>query len=220
MKRSLVWSDEFLGHRIYSHTAGSNVGHSWLPVRTAAAGSPGFTQATPGRGVIGALTSTNEVQNICLAHADNLAFPIDDIVEVRMRVRMGQALMNAAEMFAFGLTSARNDAVDSIAQAAIFRLIGASATVLVETDDGVTDIDDIPTGATLATAPKDFAISFAAGKDDVRFFIDGQPVAESTRFDMSAYTGAFQPLFQMQKTQATSTGSFRVEWFHVTNRSE
>jgi hypothetical protein len=47
------------------------------------------------------------------------------------------------------------------------------------------DNDDKATGQTLINAEKEFVISFANGLKDVRFFIDGQPVALTTTFDMS-----------------------------------
>ena len=192
MKRIVKWCDEFLGHRVYSATAGSNVGHNWLIADTSSAGTPTYVPVTPGRGVTLTHDNTNEVQNVCLYQGDKLCFDIDEIDQIRMRVKMSQATMNAASSVAFGLASARNDAIDSIAEAALFRLIGASAAVLVESDDGTTDLDDKATGQTLGTTAKDFVISFVAGKADVRFFIDGQPVATDVTFDMSAYSGALQ----------------------------
>jgi hypothetical protein len=220
MKRVITWADEFIGHRVYSATAGSNVGHNWRIADTSSSGTPTYAPVTPGRGVTLTHDNTNEVQNVCLFMDDKLNFDIDDIDRVRLRVKMGQAVMNAAASVAFGLGSARNDAIDSIAAAAIFRLIGASAAVLVESDDGVNDKDDIATGATLATTAKDFVISFANGKSDVRFFVDGQPVAMSTTFDMSNYSGGLQIFLQLQKTAATSTDSVTLEAVEVTLRGE
>ena len=89
----------------------------------------------------------------------------------------------------------------------MFRVIGAdSATnVVVESDDGTNDNNDVATGQTLVNTYRDFKISFATGTNDVRFFVGGQPVATSTTFDMSNYTGALQPFLQIQKTADTNT---------------
>lgn len=164
-------------------------------------------------------TSTNEAQNACLNFGDILIFDIDNLIDVTFRVKMNQATLNAASSFAIGLQGDRADAIDSIAQHASFRLIGASAALLVESDDGTTDRDDVTTGATLADSYKDLKISFANGTNDVRFFVDGQPVAESTTFNMSAYTGALQPYAQIQKTTATATDGFTLCDVEINYRS-
>lgn len=205
MKTSRCWRDDFIGHRVYSATAGSNVGHNWKITKTGA-GAMTFVPAANDRGVTMTLEATNEVQNICLNFADYLPFDIDDLLYVRFKAKMSQALLTSGSALAFGLQSARNDAIDSIANHASFRVIAADdqSKVVVESDDGTTDKDDIPTGQTLVNAWKDFLISFANGKADVRFFIDGQPVAMDTKFDMSAYSGALQLYCQLQKTATTN----------------
>ena len=221
MRKTRCWNDEFIGHRVYSATAGSNVGHNW---KATSAGTVTYTPVdaatdSPNGGVSVTETSTNEIQNACLNFGDILVFDIDSLIDVTFRVKMNQATLNAASMFAIGLQGDRNDAIDSIAQHASFRLIGASDAVLVETDDGTTDKDDVATGATLAASYKDLKISFANGTRDVRFLVDGQPVAESTTFDMSAYTGALQPYAQIQKTAATATDGFTLCSVEVNYRS-
>lgn len=218
MKNMIVWEDNFCGHRVYSATAGSNVGHQWLIADTSSAGTPTYAPVAARRGMTITHDNTSEAQNVCLYFGDKLSFDIDDLIEVEFQVKVAQALMNAASSVAFGMIGNRNDAIDSIAQAAIFRLIGASAAVLVESDDGTTDLDDVATGKTLATTLKRFVISFAAGTRDVRFFIDGQPVAEGTTFNMSAYTGGLQPMLQLQKTAATPTDAVTIEKVKITCR--
>lgn len=207
MKRSLNWRDLFVGHRVYSATAGSNVGHNWKITDTSSGGTPTYVPASNDRAVALTFDNTNEIQNVCLNFGDVLSFDIDDLVEARFRVKMAQSAVNAATMMAFGLQSARNDAIDSIAAHASFRVIGADSTtnVVVESDDGTVDKDDVASGLTLINAYKDFVISFANGKKDVRFFIDGQPVALDTTFDMSNYSGSLQPYCQLQKTASTNT---------------
>jgi hypothetical protein len=222
MKTVRTWRDDFSGHRVYSATAGSNIGHNWLIIDTSAAGAPTHAPLTGsgGRGLKVDMASTSEVENLCAAFADLLVFDIDDLIEVRIKMALNQATLHATSQFAFGLASARNDAIDSITAAALFRVIGADSTtlVVVESDDGVTDKDDIATGKTLINADKDFRISFAKGKADVRFFIDGQPVAAGTTFDMSGYSSGLQPFMQIQKTADTNVNGFTVKDFAVDYR--
>ncbi len=214
--------DDFFGHRVYSATAGSNVGHGWLIADTSAAGTPTYAPVDGSEyGELAVdLAANAEIENVCVYQADQLQFDIDKITEVQFRVKMNQAALDTASQFAFGLTGDRNDAIDSIAQAALFRLIGADSTtnVVVETDDGTNDNDDVATGKTLINAYKDFTISFAAGKNDVRFFIDGERVAAGTKFDMSNYSGSLQLLLQIQKTADTNTDGFTVDRISIRGR--
>ena len=216
------WSFEwdFFGQEVFSATAADN--STFQVVDTSAAGTP--TYAVVDGSASGELAvdmdATSEVQNVCIYQGDNLQYDIDLITEVQFRVKMNQAAMDSTSMFAFGVTGDRNDTIDTIAQAAIFRVVGVDDTtaVVVETDDGTNNNDDVATGETLINAYKDFVISFAAGTDDVRFFIDGQPVATGTTFDMSAYTASLQLFMQIQKTADTNTDGFTVDRISVRGR--
>ena len=213
------WVDNFAGHRVYSGTPGSNVGHNWLIADTSSSGTPTYVPVDGSlNGAIAIdFDNTSEIQNVCLYHADELWIDIDEVREVIWRVKMNQAALDSTSQLAFGVTSDRNAAIDSIADAALFRVIGADDTtaVVVETDDGTTNNDDVATGQTLINVEKEFVISFAAGKSDVRFFINGQPVATGTTFDMSAYSGALQPFLQLQKTADTNTDGVTVSYVEV-----
>lgn len=211
---------DFIGDQAFSTTKASNSGHPFTVTQTAAAGSP--TIAVVDGSAAGelqvVLAATNEIENVCVSFGDKLCIDIDKIVEFGCRVKMNQATLNAATSFAIGLTGDRNDAIDSIAQAALFRLIGASDAILVETDDGTHDNDDIPTGQKLGTDYVDLLISFATGKHDVRFFVNGQPVATSTEFNMAAYSGSLQLFLQLQKTAATAVDGVTIDHVYVSGR--
>lgn len=214
MKHTRQWRDDFIGHRIYSNTAGSNVGHNWKITKTAAGGTPTFAPvASTGRGLKVDCDAQNEAQNLCVSFADYLPFFISDLIDIRFRVLMNQAVLVTGDSFSLGLASARNDTIDTITYAALFRMIAATSTtlVVVETDDNVADNNLIATGKTLVNVAKDFVISFAAGIKDVRFLIDGQPVANSTKFDMSGTAAIYlQPFMQLQKTASANASGFTV----------
>jgi hypothetical protein len=229
MKRVLTWRDDFIGQRVYSPTAGSNVGHNWIITDTSAAGTPTYAPVTADRGVKIDFDSQNEVQNVCLSHNDKLMFRLTDILEFRFRAKMNQAAVNAATTWTAGLTSARNDNADSPTVNAQFKIDGSASTtlVVVETDDNVNDNDDKATGKTLINAEKEFVISFANGLRDVRFFIDGEPVAvgggasaNDGRFDMSnvSATQAVQPNFQQSKTASANTDGFTIRSVEIVYR--
>lgn len=190
----------------------------WLIDDTSSSGSPTYTTGTSVATLT--LASTNEVENVCLHFGDSLDFDIDLIQRIEFRVKMGQAALDATSQVAFGLASARNDAIDSIAAAALFRVVGADSTtaVVVETDDGVNNNDDVATGKTLINAYKRFVIDFTGGLTNVKFYIDGEQVASSTTFDMSNYSAGLQPIVQLQKTADTNTDSVVVDYVEVTAR--
>lgn len=168
-----------------------------------------------------ALEATSEVQNVCVSMADKLHFDIDQLLSVEFVARLSTALSTTATtMVAFGMTGNRNDTIDSIAQALLFRVLGnGSAAVVVESDDGTTDNDDVATGITLADTWKRFVINFENGTRDVRFFGGGPrglvPIGGGTTFNMSAYTSGLQFFAQIQKAANTDVGTLQIDRFTV-----
>ena len=212
----VLFADNFVGARSYSPTAASNYGHNLAVTDTSSSGAPTYAPVTSGRGVKVDLASTAEVENVCLSFGDNLSLDIDDIHNVVMDVKMNQADLDAATQFAIGLASARNDAIDSIAHALLFRLVGSNALV-VESDDSVNNNDDVATGTTLVNVTKQLKINLT-NKADVRFYVDGQPVATNTTFDMSNYSGALQFFAQIQKTSDANVDGFTIERVQITGK--
>lgn len=211
----VCFEEDFLGPQtLTASPAGSD---RWDIADTSAAGTPTYTVGgTNGEATL-AFDNTSEVQNVCLFQSDVLNFDIDLIDHIEMRVKQGQAALDATSQIAFGLASARNDAIDTIGEQALFRVIGADSTtsVVVETDDGSLNNDDVATGTTLVNAYKKFVISFASGKSDVKFYIDGARVAASTTFSMANYSGGLQPFVQIQKTADTNTDSVVIDYVRI-----
>lgn len=210
---------DFRGYNAIPLTA-SNVGGPWCKVDTSSAGTPTLLGLASG-GLRMLFDNTSEIQNLCLYFGDILSFDIDEIIRAWFIVKTGVTL-DSATQFAWGLAGARNDAIDSIAQAALFRCI-ANNTIVVETDDGTNDNDDVATGLTLSSSNWGrYEINFAERITTVEppSVSTGRPsnlgfyganangslrrVASGTRFDMSNYTGGLQPFFQIQKTADTN----------------
>lgn len=224
------WSftDDFFGAGTFLATPAGN-GGQWDITDTSSAGSPtyAYVDGSSSGEVAIDLASTSEVENVCLSFGDLLQFDIDKIEGIEFRVKMNQAALDAASQVAIGLTGDRNDAIDSVAQAALFRVIGADSTtaVVVESDDGTNDNNDVATGQTLINAYKRLRIKFTgspgkAGKADVMFFMDDanggmKRVASSTTFDMSNYAGSLQPFVQIQKTADTNTDGLTLDYVKV-----
>ena len=147
-KQTRSYCYDFRGHLAIPETA-SGAGTAFVKADTSSAGSPTIGGVTNG-GVQLAFDSTAEVQNLCLYMGDVLPFDIDDIIRAWFIVKAGQTF-DATTSVAFGLASARNDAIDSIAQQASFRCIGNN-TIVAETDDGTNDNNDVATGLTLSSS--------------------------------------------------------------------
>jgi len=98
-------------------------------------------------------------------------------------------------------------------------MVGATSTtlVVVESDDGVTDLDDKATGVTLATVYKRFVIDFS-NKLDIKFYIDGVRVAQSTTFTMAGYTAGVQPIVQIQKAANTNVDAITIDYIKIVSR--
>lgn len=187
----------------------------WLVADTSSSGTPTYVR-NAGNAVL-TLASTSEVENVCLYHGDALTYDIDELQSVEMRVKVSG--MTSGTSLCFGMGSARNDTQDTVAANAWFKMVGADSTtaVVVETDDGTTDLDDKATGQTLSTTFKKFYIDFS-NKKDVKFYINGIRVAKDTTFDMSAYTSGLQPMVQLQKTSSANTDAVTVDYFKVTGK--
>lgn len=208
------YEDDFLG-TVATFPSSADPATPWLVVDTSSSGTPVYTKGTSVATLT--LAATSEVENVCLAHGDALSFDIDDIQSIEMRVRLGVVFTTGSELV-FGLGSARNDTTDNVAANAWFKMVGASSTtqVYVESDDSVRDNDDIATGVTLGTSFKRFLIDFTGGKSNVKFSIDGQRVAASRTFDMSAYTAGLQPIVQLQKAANTNVDSVIIDYVKIT----
>ena len=224
MRRTIIERFDFRGAHAPPLVASRQ--SKWAKADTSAAGSP-TVQSGAGGAMELTLDATNEVQNICLSYGDVLAYDIEDLVRFEVWVKI-TASLNAAISAAWGLASARNDAIDSITEAALFRVI-ANNTLVVESDDGTNDKDDIATGESVANVYRRCVIDFSAGlltqsppslslggRADTRFYISDavrgnlKRIAAGTQFNLSNYAGNLQPFFQLQKTAATAVATLSI----------
>ena len=209
------FTDFFDRAQAFTTTPGQN---GWTAADTSSAGTPTYLCITEDGGAAKlTCTSTSEAQIVTLYHNDVLAF---DVRKIKMMEFIALvAGIDSVTTLTMGLGSARNDTDDSVATNAWFRMQGSVSTtaVLAETDDATTDNDDKATGASLAAVYKKFVISFESGITDVRFFIDGERVAQATTFDMSALAAGLnvQPIFQIQKASGTGVPSVTIAMVNI-----
>lgn len=197
----------------------------WCSLTVQTAGTP-LVKAVSGGSMDLVLDATNEVQSACLYMGNILPFDIDDLIRVSFIAKISAAL-NAAVSAAFGVASAQNATLDTVAEAAWFHVNGSNALV-VETDDGTTNNDDVATGISLAATYRRCVIDFSTGnltrsppsaslggKGDVQFFVSDdmgslRRVATGTSFNMSAYAGNLQLIAQLQKSAAAAGATLSI----------
>jgi hypothetical protein len=221
------FEDDFIGGGTFVATAGLD---PWVITDASSAGTPTYTRLDHGEtagafrpGVAAlAFDSQTEAQNLCLSFGDKLAFDINKVKGYECSLRYvggaGSAI-DSATSIAFGLTGDRADAIDSIAIAAIFRLIG-NTTLLTESDDAVNNNDDIATGVTVSDSNwRRFRIDFS-NLSSVKFFASDVNdnlfrVSKTTTFDMSNYAAGLQPFFQIQKTSDNNVDALQIDYVKV-----
>ncbi len=205
-----ILSDLFDRAQEFTTTPGQN---GWTIADTSSSGTPTYLCVTEDGGAAKlTLASTSEAENVCLHFDDVLPWGLADLKYVEFVLKV--AGIDSATTLVAGVGSARNDAVDSVATNAWFKLMGSVSTsaVVVESDDGTNDNDDVATGSTLAAVYKKLHIDFSQGLADVRFYLDGERVAAATTFDLSNITSGqnVQPIIQLQKASGTGVPSVTV----------
>ncbi|WP_417850166.1 hypothetical protein [Thalassoglobus sp.] len=205
------FNDHFDRAQILTTTPGHN---GWTVADTSSSGTP--TYLTTADGLKLTLAATSEPEIVTAYQNDILSFKLADIQRVDMTLLV--AGIDAATTLVFGVGSAQNDTADSVANHAWFRIQGSVSTsaVVAETDDGTNDNNDVATGAGLADVLKRLVIDLNDLRN-VKFYIDGERVAEGTTFDMSnvASGAGVQPFIQLQKASGTGTPSVTIRKFKI-----
>jgi hypothetical protein len=191
---------------------------------TKTAGSPSVAGASASGSQNGGLAlvldATNEVQNACFYMGDILPFNLANLVQLDLWVSLS-ATINAAISAAWGLASARNDAIATIAQRALFRAVGSNE-LLAESADGTNTQASADTGLAIGTTMIRTTIGFKEG-----ILTQGPPnlstgglsnliysaengrgqlrrVCANKQFNVSAGSGGMQLFAQIQKTAAAA----------------
>jgi len=209
-REAIATVDRFDRAQVLTTTPGHN---GWTVADTSSSGTP--TYLTTSNGMVLTLQATSEAQIVTMFQNDILYLPSAKLKGVEFDVEV--AGIDAVTTLVFGVASERNDTDDTVAEHAWFRMEGSASTtaVVVETDDGTNDNNDIATGKTLAATKFRFRIDFENGLSDVKFYIDGDRVAAGTTFDMSniGATQGLQPLVQIQKASGTGVPSVTISRF-------
>lgn len=202
------------------------------PFVAAQTGTPGAIVHSGGALKI-PLAATEEAECNCAYFGDDLCFDLDDIKSLRIVAKITDIEDDEVVEAIFGLASERNDNPDTIAEG-IFWRVKAGNVVVLESDDGTTNKDDVATGQTLTDEYKEFVLDFSAGvlprspleggsvggKCHVLASMSNdsgqlRPVARSTVFDLGEYDGGLQLIAQIYKSSATDTGTLYIKSIEI-----
>jgi hypothetical protein len=167
------------------------------------------------------LAANNEAEQIGFYQGNNKRFELGKLqtISYRLLVAPDQTGLSgdlaAGDNIVFGIASDRNATLDNIATNAWFRLAG-SMSLLLETDDGVTDNDDKPAvvgglPVVLVTGTEAvFTIDFS-NLSVVKFYVNGVLVNGANVFDMSAADGTEVQYFLEIQKAAAANNDHRVD---------
>lgn len=191
---------------------------TWLTTQdTSAAGSPtlDFVDDAKG-GQYQLLTdSTSEAQNLSLYGGDQLTLTIDAglIVEARVKLDADAIPWTADQRLVIGLASDRNATLDDVATNAWFRVDGASANILWESDDGTTDDDDNDSGVDIADDTWVVLRIEVISGASVQFYVDGALVGTGDLSDASG--NAVQFFAELQRDAGTETEALVFDYIRI-----
>jgi hypothetical protein len=206
--------DDFIGQKVVSATADAS---GWVKNETKTSGSPSVATVTgESTGAI-ALTcdSTNEVQAEVLYSGDVLSLNGANLQTVSFNAKVATVGTNSTVIL--GVASAHNATPTSISHYAWFKLVGGNTLTV-----GINGNDGVSTGITLTSGTYvGLKIDFTHGLSDVRFYAENSTgqltrVAGTTTFDISAYTGSFQPYMKSGKASSTDTPVLTVDVIDIT----
>jgi hypothetical protein len=204
--------DDFIGPAVDETNA-------WSLNDTSSAGTPTHAILADETAVELAIDNTDELQVCGYDFNDKLVFDIDDMKMFVARFKTTEIAAN--EQVVIGVGSAWNDAPDSIAEHALFKLDG-NMNLLVETDDGTNDNNDKDTTVDLTADTYVWGLIDLSNTADVKFYTSTDGIVytrrqEATTFDMSNYTAGLQPMFAIIKASGVTTPSVTVDVVRVTS---
>jgi hypothetical protein len=208
----VFFHDDFLGYKLNKYIANENTVAPWHTVVTNSPTSAPLLVANAAGGVAQmALAVTNEAERSVLYMGDQLPFDITMGLIWECRAAFHVLTDVAAGIIVLGLASADNATADTIASNLWFRLEGASANILWESDDNVTNDDDNDTGVdAVADEYHIFRIDCTIPTTPL-FYIDGNLVGTASAAFVAAGTGAVQPYFAVEKASGASVGTLYVD---------
>lgn len=161
-----------------------------------------------------ALTATSEAQLAGMSYGDQRPFILNQGLNFEARFRFS-VLPTTGAIVCVGLMGDHHATADTVAESIWFRA-DANGAITVESDDTANERTKIATGVTLTTDDWIVARIDCTNIADVKFYINGERVAEGTTFNMSAVAGLkLQPVARINKASGTGVGTVELDYFAV-----
>ncbi|HUC70388.1 MAG TPA: hypothetical protein VMS01_04270 [Stellaceae bacterium] len=202
------------GHTTIPAAGSPAAGYPWVKNTATGSGTVSVLANFSGGAVACALAATSEAEEATLYANDMLNWDASKSAVFEARLAMSVLPTGVAEAL-FGLRAARNAVPDSAAVYIDFQMLG-NGNVNVRIKDGVTSVQSVATGVTLAAGVFHNFRFDASDPTNVQFFIDGikvSPVASAAAMTFAA-TGAsavLQPYFAVYKTATTDVATMQVD---------
>lgn len=193
--------------------------------------SPAALALSSGGYVTLALAATSEAEAHRLIYGAP-AFSVSNLVYAKFRIACS-ANLDANTLISVGLAGTPVDDADAIVNG-VWAKVLADNTIVIESDDGTTDVDDAITNMSLGLDFRDIVFNFKDGtfKRDIRLggnqggykailpSIENangvlRPVCRSTQFTLAAATVPLQPFVQIVKTSSTNWGHLFVKEIEI-----
>ena len=160
------------------------------------------------------LDSTSEAQESGVYWNDQRPLVLNQGLVIEMGVSL-QTLPTLLGIGVWGLAGNKNAVADTVAESIWFRVDGSGA-VTVESDDTVNEQAVIATGVTFTAGQKKIFRIDCTTITDIKFYIDGVPVATGTTFNMGQVpTLALQPYVHLAKASGAGLGVIDVDYIRV-----
>lgn len=225
----VVFYDDFLGRTFQKYTSAENTTALWGTTETNLNTAIGLSDDVVNGVVAIILDSDNNAEVGAIHFGDNLCLSVAQglIFETRLTFTTLPTTGTETVQAAFGLASAHNTSLDSVATNIWFRVESAANTALLwETDDGNTDDDDNSTGITLvASTYNTYRIDCSSPLTGIKFYVDNVLVGTSGDMstNLSAGEAKVQPYFNLSKAVSsanTGTGTMLIDYVKIwQNRS-
>lgn len=159
-----------------------------------------------------ALAATSEAELAGLSWNDKRTLVLNQGLVIEYRFRFSVLPSASTSIVAIGLAGDHNATLDTVAESIIFRADGSGA-ITVETDDTSNETSKVATGVTVTTADWVVGRIDCTTTTDIKFYLNGARVAESTTFNMSTVpTLALQPYARISKASSTSVGTVQIDY--------
>jgi predicted RecA/RadA family phage recombinase len=154
------------------------------------------------------LAATNEAQCSDWLSEKSIARTADAIAEFEINVLAAAA---GATDINVGLASATSTTdADAIAESIFVHIDGASQDILLESDDGTTEVNATDTTLNWVAGTRFFVQMDMRNPADVQIYINGALALAATVFNVNVATGPFKLLFHVEKSASTDTASVKA----------